>query len=739
MSRRVAALIAWGRADIARDSGHYEEATAAYARTAQELAALGETALTGKVGVAALDCALLSDNREQFRSDAATVLGFARSQGLDGVAATIEAKARHAALLWHVSVAEVIGDVERPSSDDPWLQAEEAIVEASEGLATGAPIAYGLAKTKLERALTLATNDVQAATAHQQLAEALAGLGHLEAAVDHADQAVALVRCSGVIDALWPMVQAASALRFQTDPSPAHAGEIANELVPVLQDLQAAGAAAPLAWALLERSQYQRTAGDLAAALTSARQAESSARGAEAMALTVARTAQVVLLAGLGHRAELAGEREAAFANYEEALAISAPLAAELEAETFTPGRAFVASGASPIDAWRDRLAHIERAYSRLAWAAVQLSRTREGWDAAERGRALLLRGQLGAAARGDGASLDTLAQALSGQGASLVQLCVAEDETLMLTLRGGAPEPSVRHIALGERDLREMGLDDDVEMTDTALAAFDALPALSAHLREPLVDAAAGNSLLYVVADSLLYSVPFAALGDPAEALVERCAVAFLPSASALLARVGAPRPPAARRCLVLAQEDEPGDGIAFSSLAGEVCALEWQAAELTSPWRDQDLLARAAAFDALHVMCHGRVEAGADAMAASWLEPSPGKKLTARDLLDSDAHMPAELVFLNACMSGRFKPDLHGEVEGFWRAFLACGARAVVTTLGYVRPHHASAIAVSFYRHWLAGATRADALRSAQLELRRTHPEPHRWASHVLVGRGD
>jgi CHAT domain-containing protein len=38
--------------------------------------------------------------------------------------------------------------------------------------------------------------------------------------------------------------------------------------------------------------------------------------------------------------------------------------------------------------------------------------------------------------------------------------------------------------------------------------------------------------------------------------------------------------------------------------------------------------------------------------------------------------------------------------------------------------------------YRRLLAGATKAEALRAAQEDVRATHPEPYFWGAFVLLG---
>lgn len=78
-----------------------------------------------------------------------------------------------------------------------------------------------------------------------------------------------------------------------------------------------------------------------------------------------------------------------------------------------------------------------------------------------------------------------------------------------------------------------------------------------------------------------------------------------------------------------------------------------------------------------------------------------------------------------------------MNSEVGGFWEAFLAAGAASLIATLSYVDPLSAQMLARQFYREWLSGeATKAEALRRAQLWMRSHRPEPEHWATHILIG---
>jgi CHAT domain-containing protein len=72
--------------------------------------------------------------------------------------------------------------------------------------------------------------------------------------------------------------------------------------------------------------------------------------------------------------------------------------------------------------------------------------------------------------------------------------------------------------------------------------------------------------------------------------------------------------------------------------------------------------------------------------------------------------------------------------------------GARTVVSSLWNVGDESTARLMASFYRHlWVEGASKSEALRSAQLERlaanRRSHGEdlPRTWGAFVLSGHWD
>ncbi len=107
----------------------------------------------------------------------------------------------------------------------------------------------------------------------------------------------------------------------------------------------------------------------------------------------------------------------------------------------------------------------------------------------------------------------------------------------------------------------------------------------------------------------------------------------------------------------------------------------------------------------------------------------------LTAEDVAGLDL-LGTELVVLSACDTGLGVVRFGDGVLGLRRAFAVAGARTLVMSLWKVPDRETRRLMTGFYRRLLAGVERWVALRDAQLELRRTHPDPFFWGAFVCEG---
>ncbi len=93
-------------------------------------------------------------------------------------------------------------------------------------------------------------------------------------------------------------------------------------------------------------------------------------------------------------------------------------------------------------------------------------------------------------------------------------------------------------------------------------------------------------------------------------------------------------------------------------------------------------------------------------------------------------------QLVVLSACDTGRGDIRVGQGVYGLRRALNIAGAQTVVTSLWSVRDDSTAELMAAYYGHLKAGRGRLEALRLAMKDLRRIHPEPYFWAPFVGMG---
>ena len=114
----------------------------------------------------------------------------------------------------------------------------------------------------------------------------------------------------------------------------------------------------------------------------------------------------------------------------------------------------------------------------------------------------------------------------------------------------------------------------------------------------------------------------------------------------------------------------------------------------------------------------------------------------LTAYEATGLNLHC-TELVVLSACETGLGQIQNGEGVFGLRRALQEAGAEAVLMALWKVPDQETQELMTLFYRNWLAGQEKHEALQAAQFEMRRKVQErygkdlPFLWGGFLLVGR--
>jgi CHAT domain-containing protein len=99
---------------------------------------------------------------------------------------------------------------------------------------------------------------------------------------------------------------------------------------------------------------------------------------------------------------------------------------------------------------------------------------------------------------------------------------------------------------------------------------------------------------------------------------------------------------------------------------------------------------------------------------------------------------NLPAELVVLSGCATGLNVVKTGDEQIGLVRGLLQAGAQSMVLSLWDVHDASTKEFMVAFYRGWRRGLSKSMALKVAMRELRESYPHPYYWAPFLLIGKG-
>jgi CHAT domain-containing protein len=285
-------------------------------------------------------------------------------------------------------------------------------------------------------------------------------------------------------------------------------------------------------------------------------------------------------------------------------------------------------------------------------------------------------------------------------------------------------------------------GLADEVRRFREAVANTRQNPsslavALHQRLIAPIEKSLSGKRLL-IVPHGALHYVPFAALSDGKTALIERFSLRVLPSVS-VIRFLRKPSGAAPSKMLALGNPD-----LRDSKL--DLPGAEREARQLFDGIPESRLLVRgeatkaafrelAPAYRFVHIAAHGEFEAAAPLSSRLYFARSATDdgELTAGDVYSIE--LDADLVTLSACETGLGEVMDGDEVVGLMRGFLYAGASSVVGSLWRVSDATTTTLMLRFYDN-LKRMPKDDALRDAQLNLRKTRAHPFYWAAFYLTG---
>ena len=233
----------------------------------------------------------------------------------------------------------------------------------------------------------------------------------------------------------------------------------------------------------------------------------------------------------------------------------------------------------------------------------------------------------------------------------------------------------------------------------------------------------------LIVVPHELLHNVPFHALFDGVQYLVDTFTISYAPSASvyvqccrkrfnqaggSLILGVPDPRAPSIR---------EEIQYVARAFPEAEVFLGQKASAKILREKGPRSRL--------IHIATHGSFRPDSPVFSGVRIGDT---FLNLYDLYR--LRLPAEQITLSGCSTGANVVAAGDELIGLMRGLLSAGARSLLLSLWDVNDDSTASFMRVFYSHLGQTSDRAMALRHAMQEVRKEHPHPYYWAPFVLVG---
>jgi len=256
-------------------------------------------------------------------------------------------------------------------------------------------------------------------------------------------------------------------------------------------------------------------------------------------------------------------------------------------------------------------------------------------------------------------------------------------------------------------------------------------LQSLHRMLIAPISDAFGNTTRLIVVPHQMLHYVPFHALLDGENYLIDKYAVSYAASASVLRICRSRKATGTSGRDLILAVADS-----LTPHINDEVAALRKlmpDADVFVGEDAGEDKLRKyGPSAGRIHIAAHGVFRADNPEFSSLRL----GKNwLNLFDLFN--LNLGAEITTLSACETGMSDVLGGDELLGLARGFLRAGTPSLVVSLWMVNDRSTAQLMSRFYQGLRDGLTKVDALREAILEVKSAFPHPYYWAPFILLGK--
>ena len=242
----------------------------------------------------------------------------------------------------------------------------------------------------------------------------------------------------------------------------------------------------------------------------------------------------------------------------------------------------------------------------------------------------------------------------------------------------------------------------------------------------------------LTIVPHGALHYIPFNALQDGKQYLIELYSIRVLPSASVLkYLKAGKANKPGG--ILVFGNPDLGDPRYDLANAQNEAVAVAKMRSQSKVFLRKEATVSAfkkySSGFNCIHFATHGQFDPDAPLKSALLLakDAESDGMLTVDQLYSTK--LDADLVTLSACETGLSKIANGDDLVGLTRGFLYAGTSSIVASLWKVDDLATSQLMTRFYSE-MNKTNKREALRDAQLETKKKYPHPYYWAAFQLTG---
>ena len=292
-------------------------------------------------------------------------------------------------------------------------------------------------------------------------------------------------------------------------------------------------------------------------------------------------------------------------------------------------------------------------------------------------------------------------------------------------------------------RRLERAGLRDSVEqfrqaVVDHGSSRYRTIgEKLYEQLFEPVSDLIQHERLI-VVGHGVLHYVPFNALSSSGQCVIDRYCIRVLPSAS-VLKFLQAREAGKDDRTLVLGNPDLQDRQLELRFAEDEARSIagmmQGSSVLLGSQATETFVKEHGAEFAVLHFAAHATFDLQSPLGSALLLAGDHENDGFLRVSELYKLPLDADLVTLSACETALGKVANGDDVVGFTRGLMYAGAGSVVSSLWKIDDRATRDLMVEFYKN-LRKTDKQEALRQAQLTIKKRYEHPYYWAAFQLSG---